>query len=96
MYMCSLYIGHAFGAGAFLALAHDYRIMRSDRGWWCVPAATVGLQIPLPQGLIALLRFIHFVRLCIFFGGVLQYYKAMDVQYMYSTICMCMLLLLQN
>lgn len=70
-WVCMFSVGHAFGAGAFLALAHDYRIMRSDRGWWCVPAATVGLQIPLPQGLIALLRFIPFVRLCIFFGGVL-------------------------
>ena len=25
--------GHAFGAGAMLAIAHDYRIMRSDRGY---------------------------------------------------------------
>ena len=23
--------------GAFLALAHDYRIMRNDRGWFCLP-----------------------------------------------------------
>ena len=48
--------GHAFGGGAFLALAHEYRIMRRDRGWWCVPAATVGLQFPLPDGLISLLQ----------------------------------------
>ena len=25
--------GHAFGGGAFLAIAHDYRVMREDRGW---------------------------------------------------------------
>lgn len=25
--------GHAFAAGAFFALSHDYRVMRSDRGW---------------------------------------------------------------
>ncbi|XP_061188600.1 uncharacterized protein LOC133196755 [Saccostrea echinata] len=25
--------GHCFGGGAFLALCHDYRVMRSDRGW---------------------------------------------------------------
>ncbi|XP_021367660.1 enoyl-CoA delta isomerase 1, peroxisomal-like [Mizuhopecten yessoensis] len=25
--------GHAFGGGAFLAMSHDYRVMRSDRGW---------------------------------------------------------------
>ena len=48
--------GHAFGGGAFLSLAHDYRIMTRERGWWCVPAATVGLQIPLPTGLTTLLQ----------------------------------------
>lgn len=25
--------GHAFGAGAFLALAHDFRFMRSEKQW---------------------------------------------------------------
>ena len=25
-------VGHAFGAGAMLALAHDFRVMRGDRG----------------------------------------------------------------
>ncbi|KAJ8303284.1 hypothetical protein KUTeg_019680 [Tegillarca granosa] len=25
--------GHAFAGGAFLAIAHDYKVMRSDRGW---------------------------------------------------------------
>lgn len=29
--------GHAFGAGAQLSLAHDYRIMRTERGYWCMP-----------------------------------------------------------
>ena len=29
--------GHAFGAGAQIALAHDYRIMRKDRGYFCMP-----------------------------------------------------------
>lgn len=47
-------LGHAIGAGAFLALAHDYCIMRSDRGWWWVPAAIGGVQ--LPDGFITLLR----------------------------------------
>ncbi|CAI8053793.1 Putative enoyl-CoA hydratase/isomerase YngF [Geodia barretti] len=51
--------GHAFGGGAFLALAHDYRIMSSGRGWWCLPAAIVGLQIPLSTGFTALLRDSH-------------------------------------
>src|SRR5262245_57786901 len=29
--------GHAFGAGAMLALVHDQRVMRADRGWFCFP-----------------------------------------------------------
>ena len=29
--------GHAFAAGAMLATAHDFVIMREDRGYWCLP-----------------------------------------------------------
>jgi enoyl-CoA hydratase/carnithine racemase len=36
--------GHAFGIGAFLALAHDRRVMRADRGWFCFPEIDLGLQ----------------------------------------------------
>jgi enoyl-CoA hydratase/carnithine racemase len=28
--------GHAFAAGAMLAFAHDYRLMRADRGYVCI------------------------------------------------------------
>jgi len=35
--------GHAFGAGAMLALAHDQRVMRADRGWFCLPEVDLGL-----------------------------------------------------
>ena len=34
--------GHAFGAGAFLALAHDRAVMREDRGYFCFPGITIG------------------------------------------------------
>ena len=37
--------GHAFGAGAFLAFAHDMRFMRADRGWICFPEADMGLTL---------------------------------------------------
>ncbi|MCU1587361.1 MAG: enoyl-CoA hydratase/isomerase [Frankiales bacterium] len=35
--------GHAFGAGAMTALAHDLRVMREDRGFYCLPEVDMGL-----------------------------------------------------
>ncbi|MEU6083907.1 enoyl-CoA hydratase-related protein [Streptomyces sp. NPDC047108] len=46
--------GHAFAAGAILALAHDHRVMRADRGFICLPE--VDIQIPFTPGLTAFLR----------------------------------------
>lgn len=34
--------GHAFGAGAILAAAADYRAQRADRGYFCFPAVDLG------------------------------------------------------
>jgi enoyl-CoA hydratase/carnithine racemase len=34
--------GHAFGAGAFLAIAHDHSVMRADRGYLCFPGISLG------------------------------------------------------
>ncbi len=45
--------GHAFGAGAMLATAHDFRVMRSDRGFYCLPEAN--LQMPFTPGMSALI-----------------------------------------
>jgi enoyl-CoA hydratase/carnithine racemase len=38
--------GHAFGGAAFLAVAHDIRLMRSDRGFFCLPEMDLGMLIP--------------------------------------------------
>ena len=46
--------GHAFGAGAMLALAHDQRVMRADRGFLCLPEADV--DVPFTPGMTALLQ----------------------------------------
>lgn len=35
--------GHAFGLGAMWALAHDFRAMRADRGYFCLPEVDLGL-----------------------------------------------------
>ncbi|HLS78635.1 MAG TPA: enoyl-CoA hydratase-related protein [Nocardia sp.] len=46
--------GHAFGAGAMLAMAHDYRAMRADRGFFCFPE--VDIRIPFTPGMAALIQ----------------------------------------
>jgi len=46
--------GHAFAAGAMLALAHDLAVMRSDRGYFCLPEVDLG--IPFTPGMNALIR----------------------------------------
>jgi Delta3-Delta2-enoyl-CoA isomerase len=45
--------GHAFGGGAMLAVAHDFAVMREDRGYWCLPEADLGL--PLTPEYVSLL-----------------------------------------
>jgi len=46
--------GHAFGAGAMLAMAHDVRVMRADRGFFCFPE--VDIRIPFTDGMAALIQ----------------------------------------
>jgi enoyl-CoA hydratase/carnithine racemase len=45
--------GHTFAAGAMLARAHDHRVMRADRGYFCLPEADI--KIPLTPGMSALI-----------------------------------------
>ncbi|MEV5986105.1 enoyl-CoA hydratase-related protein [Streptomyces sp. NPDC052051] len=46
--------GHTFAAGAMLSLAHDFRVMRADRGYWCLPEADI--NIPFTPGMSALVQ----------------------------------------
>jgi enoyl-CoA hydratase/carnithine racemase len=46
--------GHAFGAGSMLAIAHDFRVMRVDRGFFCFPE--VDIHIPFSPGMAALIQ----------------------------------------
>ena len=45
--------GHAYAGGALLALAHDLRVMRADRGYFCLPE--VDLKMGFTPGMSALI-----------------------------------------
>ncbi|MBF6454608.1 enoyl-CoA hydratase/isomerase family protein [Nocardia cyriacigeorgica] len=51
--------GHCFAAGAILAAAHDARVMRADRGFFCLPEISLGFGMPgglvIPGGMADLL-----------------------------------------
>ncbi len=46
--------GHAFAAGAMFALAHDSRLMRADRGFFCLPE--VDIHMAFTQGMNDLIQ----------------------------------------
>ncbi len=41
--------GHCFGAGLMIALCHDIRLMREDRGYLCANELELGFAIPEPE-----------------------------------------------
>ncbi len=58
--------GHAFGAGLMLAMCHDVRVMREDRGFLCANELDLGMAIPHAE--LALFR--HKLSMPVFFETV--------------------------
>jgi len=46
--------GHAFAGGMMFSFAHDYRVMRSDRGFLCMNE--VDLKIPMAPAMVSMIR----------------------------------------
>jgi enoyl-CoA hydratase/carnithine racemase len=46
--------GHAFAGGGMLAFAHDFRVMRADRGFLCFNE--VDIKFPLAPGMTAIVK----------------------------------------
>jgi enoyl-CoA hydratase/carnithine racemase len=44
--------GHAFAAGAMLAISHDLRVMRADRGWMCFPEIDIAMTFTSGMNLL--------------------------------------------
>ena len=47
--------GHAFAGGAFVAFAHDFRVMREDKGFVCLPEVDLAMGQGLTPGFYAVL-----------------------------------------
>ena len=55
MRLCAYFtLGHCYAGGLFLAMTHDFKVMRTERGWVCLPE--INLKLTFPAGFLELAR----------------------------------------
>ena len=52
-------LGHSFAAGGLLALTHDYRLMKEERGWFSLPEILIKMPFTVPLMEIAKYTHVH-------------------------------------
>ena len=57
IFIIILCVGHSFAGGGLLALTHDYRLMKRERGWFSLPE--VHLKMEFTKPLMELVKYIH-------------------------------------
>lgn len=50
-------LGHSFAAGGLLALTHDYRLMKEERGWFSLPEILIKMPFTVP--LMEIAKYTH-------------------------------------
>ena len=51
--------GHAFAGGAMMALTFDWRVMREDRGFWCINEVDLNMTLPPEMSTLIVDRLPH-------------------------------------
>ena len=52
--ICFCVAGHVYAGGCILAMVHDYKVMRTERGWYCL--SEVHIKRNFTAGLIEVLK----------------------------------------
>ncbi len=53
----SLCPGHTYAGGVFIAITHDYLIMRNKKGWFCLPEVKINRNFPV--GYMNLIKYVR-------------------------------------
>ena len=78
------YTGHTYAGGAFLALVHDYKIMRTEKGWYCF--SEVHIKRAFTAGFVELLKYVNSMWYYGMYIVINPRYQDIHIS-MYSLLC---------